>query len=229
MTVTQAMYDCEFGKLVPSSRSKQIVIENRLPENFKSNAGATKTDVSIPIRIGWTGNLRNPELYEPLLEAIGKDGGKRVALEVWGGGLPLEMAKLYSQKYENIKIRGTYREDPESLRAMHESVDVQVLLELADNENVRVTVPNRLSHCLIYQTPLIVTKGTEMARRIDELGMGFAIDPLTVKWDDVFDQLADGQLMRTWLSNLQKVPDKLRYLDSSPLINAIHLWNGSKS
>ncbi len=113
VNVCQGMFDLYFGKLLPNSAGKLIVVENRLPGTFRPSGGATKTKASQPLRVGWSGSLRNLEYYGPMLEAIAADGGKRVTLGIWGGGFGADEAKAYADKYSNITMYGSYKDAPE--------------------------------------------------------------------------------------------------------------------
>jgi len=221
---SQAMFDIYYGKIAPSTRQKLLLVENRLPDTYKHFAGRTKTGASKPLRLGWSGFLRNEHLYKRLLEAVAADGGRRVCLEIWGGGPGAAMAGEYAEKYPNVAFHGTYKETPEKLRHIHRRTDLHVVLDDGSNLNVRAALPNRLFYCLAYETPLIVTAGTAKELRVTELGVGMGVDEKNVDWSDLFEHLADGVLVNRWLANLRSVPDEMRYLDSRELISAIEEW-----
>ena len=47
-------------------------------------------------------------------------------------------------------------------------------------ENVRFAEPNKLYEAIYFEVPIIVSKGTYIAEKVERLKVGFAIDPLNV-------------------------------------------------
>lgn len=221
---SRPMFDAHYRLRQPSSEDKLIVLENRLAAEYIPLAGTTKKRCGRPIRLGWTGFLRNAELYERLLKAVALDAGATVTLGIWGGGPGAEMARTFANASPNIQFHGTYRESPETLREIHSQMDVQVILDDSSNLNVRHAIPNRLFYCLAFETPMLVTAGTAKETRVRSLGVGEGVDEKSVDWQRVFERLASQPLIDGWLENLKHVPMEQRFLDSGPLIDVVRQW-----
>ena len=221
---SHSMYDEYYAKLDPSSKKKLIVVENRLGEEFRASLGSTKVAASKPLRLTWSGHLRNEDLYRRVLEAVEADAGKRVVLNIWGGGPGKEMVEEFAARCPTIWYHGTYREDIDSIKEIHTKSDALIILERSESLNVKTALPNRFFHALAYETPIIATKGTETAARLKKLGVGMAIDELNEDWSSVFDRLADGQEVNKWLAILKTVPEKERLMDATSLVTAVTAW-----
>ena len=221
---SQKMFDIHYPKLDPTSPKRLIVIENRLGDEFRPTGGTTKEKVGVPLRLGWSGLLRGERIYERFLDAVAADGGKRVTLGIWGGGPGADMANEYAAKYPNIKMYGTYREDPESVLAIHQQIDLQIILNDTTNLNVTTQLTNRLFQSLIYETPMIACKGTENGERVVKMGVGMMVDGENEDWNALFDNLIDGVMITKWLGVMKQVPEELRYLDSRELVAKVQAW-----
>jgi len=221
---SQAMFDAYYRNMDPHASGKLVIVENRLAETYRISAGSTKQKVSRPIRLAWSGFLRNIPFYERLLKAVAEDGGRRVSLGIWGGGPGAELAARYAGESPYIEFHGAYKESPQTLREIHEKSDVHVVLDDGANLNVQCALPNRLFYCLAYETPLIVTAGTVKETRVKTLDVGLGVDEKNVDWSALFDRLADGDLVNKWLANLKAIPDEMRFMDSAPLVLAIQKW-----
>ena len=219
-----AMYEIHYPRIDPSSRQKLIIIENRLGDEFRSVGGPTKDAPSKPLRLVWSGLLRGERIYRRFLDAVGADGGKRVTLDIFGGGAGADMATEYAQKYPNITMHGSYREDPESVLNIHKAGDVQIILNDLSDINVTTQLTDRLFQSLIFETPMITCKGTENGKRVEELGVGMMIDGENEDWDKVFDLLTTTDVIEKWLKTLREYPEDKRYLDSSEIVAKVSDW-----
>lgn len=76
----------------------------------------------------------------------------------------------------NIYYHGRFK-SPTDLPKIYSNVDVLICTYDIDNENVRFAEPNKLYEAMYFACPIIVSKGTYLAKRVKELGIGTDVDP----------------------------------------------------
>jgi hypothetical protein len=133
-------------------------------------------------------------------------GPSRATLLVDGTGDGQELLASLAERHLNIVVRGPYVESPENLQEIYSRIDLQIILDPPGNENVRVTLPNRLFHCLALSTPAIVSVGSASAQLVERLGVGCAVDPETVNWDSFLDSVITERQIDHWRAALDELP-----------------------
>lgn len=79
--------------------------------------------------------------------------------------------------YANIVYHGPFA-NPTDLPSIYSQIDVLVTIYDITAENVRYAEPNKLYEACYFETPIIVTADTFLSRRVEDWGIGFAIDGL---------------------------------------------------
>lgn len=102
---------------------------------------------------------------------------------VFGGPIKQDIEAFEAlQQYPNYHYHGAFK-SPGDLPEIYGSLDA--VLSTYDTEyiNVRFAEPNKLYEAIYFETPIIASKGTFLADKIMEMGVGFEVD--TTKESDV--------------------------------------------
>lgn len=75
----------------------------------------------------------------------------------------------------NIHFHGRFK-NPDELPIVYSRIDVVVSTYDVENVNVQYAEPNKLYESIYYRTPIIVSKGTFLAKQVEKYGSGYAVD-----------------------------------------------------
>ena len=94
-------------------------------------------------------------------------------------GNPLNNMKelSYLEGFSNIFFHGEF-ENPNDLPAIYHSIDLVLSTYDVVIENVRYAEPNKLYESIFFQTPIVVSKDTFLAEKVDRLGVGYSINAM---------------------------------------------------
>lgn len=94
----------------------------------------------------------------------------------------------------NVSFSGKFK-NPDDLFKLHENANLLICTYNTMYENVRRAEPNKLYEAIFFRTPIVVSSGTFLAKKIRSLNIGFDVNA------------ADPQAVRDFISNL--TPDVL--------------------
>jgi succinoglycan biosynthesis protein ExoL len=129
-----------------------------------------------PWVIAWLGNLRCPRSPQ-LLTGIARALGDRVRIHVHGFPTETGLERFLEMiaGHDNIVYAGEYR-SPEDLPGIYEQAHFAWAFDYLDaGTNSAWLLPNRLYEACYFGTPALAAKGTETGRRVEELGLGWAV------------------------------------------------------
>ena len=100
-----------------------------------------------------------------------------IEVHIYGKGSYEEQAKEYSQNYENIKYFGEYNFFKD-VAAIYASLDIIYMsYDTSSNDlNINLALPNKLYEAMYYKVPIITSKGTYLAQRVEENEIGYTIN-----------------------------------------------------
>ncbi len=105
-------------------------------------------------------------------------------------------------KADNIFYHGRFN-SPEDLNGIYSNIDILVCTYDTDEENVKYAEPNKLYEALYFNCPIIVSKGTFLSKRVQELNIGYDVD--AYQEEDV----------KTMVKHIEKdVYNKVNYISS---------------
>lgn len=87
------------------------------------------------------------------------------------------------KKEKNIKFTGEFK-NPEDLPRLHRETDLLLCTYDTSFDNVRYLEPNKIYESILFHTPIIVSEGTYLAKKVKDLGIGFVVnaaDPKSIK------------------------------------------------
>lgn len=79
------------------------------------------------------------------------------------------------RKYSNCYFHGAFT-NPQDLPNIYQNIDLVLATYDTDFENVRYAEPNKLYEAMYFEVPIIVSSGTFLADKVNQLGIGFDID-----------------------------------------------------
>lgn len=94
----------------------------------------------------------------------------------FGGPVGKDFESL--RDYPNCHFHGFFI-TPDDLTDIYSQLDLVLSTYDVEFENVRYAEPNKLYEAIYFETPIIVSKGTFLAEKTEELGVGYAIDPMS--------------------------------------------------
>jgi len=78
---------------------------------------------------------------------------------------------------KNCIFHGAFR-SPQDLPEIYSKIDLVLSTYDADIENVRYAEPNKIYESIYFEVPIIVSKGTFLAEKVERFNIGYAIDPM---------------------------------------------------
>jgi glycosyltransferase involved in cell wall biosynthesis len=114
-----------------------------------------------------------------------------------------EVIKL-SNAYKNIKYFGPFK-NPDDLSSIYENIDIVVASYDIQSLNERIAEPNKLYESLYFQKPIVVSKNTFLAERVNDFGCGFAIDASKDEAIISFIESLNTEKLKEINSNISKI------------------------
>lgn len=161
-----------FDAFVP--REKMLYLPN-MPELAPFEGFVKKTDPSR-FTVGYIGSVRYKQQMRNLLDAAQECG---VSLLIAGSEPPPAQIAPLCQGRENVTWLGRFDFQTQAAE-LYSQCDVIYCVYDADRVNVRLALPNKLYEAVFCQLPLIVAKGTYLARVVEEWDVGLAVDHTSV-------------------------------------------------
>lgn len=164
-----------FGTQKPKN---SIVIANRLPLTVNELPKVEKKEIDIKhLSIGFVGFIRFKSIFNfcrvfcekfPNHEfhfhgTIDNDNDRRLFEPLKG--------------FKNCHFHGVFQH-PNDLPAIYAQLDMVLSTYDVENENVRYAEPNKIYEAIYFHTPIIVSSGTYLAEKTNELGIGYEIDAM---------------------------------------------------
>lgn len=78
-------------------------------------------------------------------------------------------------KRDNVHFHGRFK-NPDELPKVYSQIDVVVSTYDVENINVQYAEPNKLYESIYYRTPIIVSKGTFLAKQVERFQSGYSVD-----------------------------------------------------
>jgi len=149
-----------------------------------------------PFNIAWVGHLRCPVTLAVLVE-LAKSRADRVRIRIAGRVSRFILHDFDEQiaAFDNIEFTGTFSW-PEGLASVYDNIDLcwsQDAHKLSENSGW--LIPNRLYEAGYFSVPCIAVAGTQTARMVDDLGLGFVIDEASSQsLTTLIDKLQDADI-----------------------------------
>ena len=120
--------------------------------------------------IGFVGSIRYYDQMKLLIEAI---EGMNINI-IFAGFSYNEQFQLEYSKRSNVKFLGKFDYDKD-VAHIYEKLDCVYSVYNADDNNVKVALPNKLYEAIYCEIPIIVAKGTYLSEIVSSLGVGLSV------------------------------------------------------
>lgn len=172
LTVFTSEGFCEyhFGKKIPDNVA---FIPNRLSPEIKNvSLLPHKAFNKDKISVGFVGSPRFKAVYN--FVKVFCTNYPNYEMHLFGEPL-LDGIEELRGKYKNAFFHGTFT-SPQDLPSIYSSIDLVLSTYDAEVENVRFAEPNKIYESMFFEVPIIVSKNTFLASKVDRLGIGYAIN-----------------------------------------------------
>lgn len=88
-----------------------------------------------------------------------------------------EEFKVLCERHNNIQYHGKFK-NPTDLPSVYEQTDIVIATYDATYINAQFAEPNKLYEAIFFRTPIIVSSGTYLARKVKVLGIGYDVNAL---------------------------------------------------
>ena len=140
---------------------------------------------STSIVIGYVGGIQYFEQNKELLRQL---HGSRYLLKYVGKLHPGCDLREYCRNrgIDNVEFQPAFY-NVEKPR-IYEHIDIINSVYGADSPIVRLALPNKLYDCALFKIPILVSRGTYLAKLVDDYSLGLAVDLKTEKVDECLDR-----------------------------------------
>lgn len=207
---SEGFAEYHFGSKWPEN---VVIIPNKLnPSIFKLNYNITKIQSEDTVKIGFVGKPRFKSVisFAKTLCSI----SDKFEFHIYGGPI-LEEVDGFKQleQYKNYFYHGPFK-NPDDLPEIYSSIDIVLSTYDVEFENVKYAEPNKIYEAMFFNTPIIVSTGTFLAKKVVKLGVGFALDPLNNREVKHFLEDLTHQELKEKVKNCRRV-DKKELIDSN--------------
>lgn len=116
-----------------------------------------------------------------------------------------EELKQLAVTYPNIRLNGIFKY-PEDSPGIYARTDIVLSTYDADSINAQYAEPNKMYEAMFFHTPIIVSSGTFLAKKVKRLGIGWDVNPSCEKdIVDLIKGITEDQL-KTMRDNCKKIP-----------------------
>lgn len=155
-----------------------IVIANRLPLTVNELTKIEKKQIDLKhLSIGFVGFIRFKSIFN--FSRVFCEKFPNHEFHFYGTIDNDNDRKLFAplQDYINCHFHGVFQH-PNDLPAIYSQLDLVLSTYDVENENVRYAEPNKIYEAIYFKTPIIVSSGTYLAEKTNELGIGYDIDAM---------------------------------------------------
>ena len=162
-----------FGDKMPSNCH---VIANRLSTKVLALPQVVKKE-SDNLRIGFVGKIRF-ESVRNFADVFCKRFPKNT-FHFYGNSESESEKEMFEplKKYKNCFFHGSFI-TPNDLPEIYSNIDLVLSTYDISCDNVRYAEPNKLYEAIYFETPIIVSKSTFLAKRVKDLGIGYCINAM---------------------------------------------------
>ena len=114
------------------------------------------------------------------------------------------------KQYANCYFHGAFV-SPDDLPTIYANLDLVLATYDVSTENVRYAEPNKVYEAMYFETPIIVSSGTFLSRKVQKMGIGYEIDPMNNEEIKHF-------ISSLTAEKLQTVKDKMKQIDKQDLL-----------
>ena len=126
------------------------------------------------IVLGFVGNIR----YQTIINVsdVITESFPNISFHYYGDTTGLTQEQIeHIKNQERVFFHGPFK-NPDDLASIYSQLDFVVCTYDTDGVNPRYAEPNKLYEAIFYNTPIIVSKGSFLAKKVERLQIGFSLD-----------------------------------------------------
>lgn len=158
---------------------KVILLPNKVSSILMNVERRIISKVEHKLRFAFIGAIRYDAIFR-----FAKTIGERFPnyeFHFYGGAPEKTLIRVnaMTSQYKNVFHHGPFK-SPGDLQGIYNDVDVVVTCYDTNSLNERIAEPNKLYESILFCRPIVVSEGTYLAKRVEEYGCGYAINPSSV-------------------------------------------------
>jgi len=201
---------------------KFIMMPNKLSTFFdeqkKQEIKPSEIDTKH-IKFGFIGLIRYPNTIVRFARVIGREFPQH-EFHFWGDVEHEDYIDDETRGYKNIFFHGRFK-NPDDLMRIYEQTDISIVCYDTASGNVRIAEPNKIYESIFFETPIVVSTGTYLAERVNEIGIGYDIDSSNDESIKMFVKSINEEDLLTKSNRLKKIPWQKVVDDSKELIEMV--------
>lgn len=155
-----------------------FVIPNKLDRYFCDKVRPLDKPFNInSLRFAFIGLLRSPKTMFPFIKTM-IETIPNSKFDIWGDSTTefVDVVRSFSNKYPQVSYHGPFR-NPYDLEDIYSQVDINfVCYDTTGGGNECIAEPNKLYESTFFNTPMIVSPNTYLAKVVNERGIGFVVN-----------------------------------------------------
>lgn len=210
-----------FRKNAP--REKIILLPNKLNTYFDEEK---KKDVVVNlfdsnhINFAFIGLIRYPNTIIRFARVVGRNFPQH-EFHFWGEPERDSYIDEEIKGFKNVCFHGKFK-NPEDLLGIYSQIDISVVCYDTNSGNVRIAEPNKIYESIFFETPLVVSSGTYLAKRVKQYNAGFDIDASSDEEIKRFINSLKVEDIRKKVDSMKSIPWKDMVDDAIMLSKAIN-------
>ena len=152
------------------------LMENKLNPEILNYQAKKRVFDRDKLSIGFVGGPRYDSVYN-FIDVFCRNF-PQYEFHVFGGPILPQFEEL--RKYSNCFLHGFFK-NPVDLPDVYASIDLVLATYDIKYENVRYAEPNKIYESIYFETPIIVSSGTFLAKKVNRLGIGYDVDAMNEK------------------------------------------------
>ena len=149
------------------------LMENKLNPTITQYAVKPRSFDKEKLSIGFVGGPRYDSVYN-FIDVFCKNY-PYYDFHVFGGPILPKFETL--KKYKNCHLHGFFK-NPVDLPEVYSNIDLVLATYDVKYENVRYAEPNKIYESIYFETPIIVSSNTFLAKKVKRLGIGYDVDAM---------------------------------------------------
>lgn len=150
-----------------------VLVPNRLHPSISDYPVIPKKTNINHLRIAFVGNAR----YKTIMNVAKVIGERFPQHEFHFYGTTNDKVLELKERFANVYVHGRFA-NPKDLPSIYSQVDLLICTYDVTTDNVRYAEPNKLYEAIYFETPIVVSSGTFLSEKVDQLGIGFDVDAM---------------------------------------------------
>lgn len=199
---SEGFADYYFGDNKPTNL---VVIPNRVSPDCIQYPSKGKEMIDFnKLKIGFAGNVRYQSILNVSDVVVEKFEG--FVFHYFGDTIGLSTEQVnHIRTQPRVFIHGSYKY-PSGLAEVYDSLDFIVCTYDATGVNPQYAEPNKLYEAIYFETPIIVSSNTFLAKKVEKLGIGFSVDANDK--EDIYNKLKNitPEKYQNYVNSINSIP-----------------------